>query len=52
LEGIWWSSPFSDLGAFLLTGIWLWREIRQLNKTQDLVENNPQSLNFSLLLPF
>lgn len=40
LEGIWWSAPFSDLGAFLLTGAWLWHEIRQLNKTIKLHESN------------
>ena len=32
LEGVWWSAPYSDLGAFILTGIWLAFEIRQLNK--------------------
>lgn len=33
LEGVWWSSPFSDLGAFILTGIWLAFELRHLNKS-------------------
>ena len=33
LEGVWWSAPFSDLGAFVLTGAWLWYEMKQLNKT-------------------
>ncbi|HZK43744.1 MAG TPA: MATE family efflux transporter [Syntrophomonadaceae bacterium] len=32
LDGIWWAGAFSDIGAFLLTGIWLWYEIRQINK--------------------
>lgn len=32
LEGVWWSAPLSDLGAFILTGTWLLLEIRQLNK--------------------
>lgn len=32
LEGVWWSAPFSDIGAFILTGAWLWYEIQQLNK--------------------
>lgn len=36
LEGIWWSAPLSDLGAFVLTGVWLWVEIRQLSKTHKL----------------
>ncbi len=40
LEGVWWSAPFSDLGAFLLTGIWLWVEINQLNKTRDLAKES------------
>ncbi len=39
LEGAWWSAPLSDISSFLLTGIWLWHEIRQLNKTKQL----PQS---------
>lgn len=32
LEGAWLSGPLSDLGAFILTGIWLWVEIKRLNK--------------------
>ncbi len=32
LDGVWWSAPFSDLGAFLLTGTWLLLEIEQLKK--------------------
>ena len=32
LEGIWWSAPFSDLGAFILTGGWLWVEFKRLDK--------------------
>ncbi|NLC33155.1 MAG: MATE family efflux transporter [Clostridiales bacterium] len=39
LEGVWWSAPFSDLGAFVLTGLWLWAEIKQLNKTRDMVKS-------------
>lgn len=42
LEGIWWSAPFSDLGAFVLTGIWLWYEIRNLEKMHKTM---PQSAN-------
>lgn len=34
LEGVWWSAPFSDLGAFILTGLWLWHEIKQLGKVE------------------
>lgn len=34
LDGIWWSGPFSDLGAFILTGVWLGFEIRHLNKSE------------------
>lgn len=42
LAGVWWSSPASDIGAFVLTGIWLWVEIRQLNKTNNLaVQKQP-----------
>lgn len=35
LEGIWWSSPLSDIAAFILTGIWLWIEIRHLSKSEE-----------------
>jgi len=36
LEGVWWSGPFSDLGAFILTGLWLWVEIKRLNKDSSI----------------
>lgn len=36
LVGVWWSVPLSDLSAFVLTGIWLWMEMRQLNKIKNL----------------
>lgn len=39
LEGIWWSGPLSDLGAFILTGIWLWFEIRALNRIKDVSDS-------------
>lgn len=32
LEGVWYSGPLSDLGAFVITSLWLWFEIRQLSK--------------------
>lgn len=32
LEGVWLSAPFSDLGAFILTGIWLMVEFKNLNR--------------------
>lgn len=32
LEGVWWSAPFSDLGAFIFTGIWVLYELRNLRK--------------------
>lgn len=35
LEGVWWSAPFSDLGAFFLTGGWLWREIKHLSLAES-----------------
>ena len=35
LEGIWWSAPLSDIGAFILTGVWLWFEIRALDKAHE-----------------
>lgn len=39
LEGVWWSAPVSDVGAFIITGIWLWFEIKNLNRTNDVQEN-------------
>jgi putative MATE family efflux protein len=44
LDGIWWAVAFSDLGAFLLTGAWLWSERRHLNKIETLPRNELQSL--------
>lgn len=38
LEGVWWSAPLSDLGAFILTGGWLLFEIRELNRAARPVE--------------
>jgi putative MATE family efflux protein len=38
LEGVWWSAPLSDLGAFILTGAWLFIEIKRVSKTPDLVK--------------
>ena len=35
IEGVWWSGPLSDIGAFILTGIWLLIEIKQLDKIND-----------------
>ncbi len=32
LEGVWWSAPFSDIGAFILTSVWLLFEIKSLEK--------------------
>lgn len=34
IEGVWWSGPFSDLGAFIFTGIWLLIEINRLKKSE------------------
>lgn len=45
LEGVWWSAPFSDLGAFALTSIWLWYEVKQLNKSKAIYENKLQHSN-------
>ena len=36
LEGVWWSAPISDLGAFLLTGVLLAFEMRHLTKSHKL----------------
>lgn len=44
LEGIWWSAPFSDLGAFVVTGLWLWAEVKDLNKSKSLMENDPEQI--------
>lgn len=45
LEGIWWSSPTSDIAAFVVTGIWLWVEIIHLSKTEELYNKNPQEIS-------
>ncbi|HZK02374.1 MAG TPA: MATE family efflux transporter [Anaerovoracaceae bacterium] len=34
LDGIWRAAAISDVGAFVLTGIWLWYEINRLNKAE------------------
>ena len=36
LEGVWWSAPLSDLGAFVLTGAWLLVEMRGIKKEKKL----------------
>ena len=36
LEGVWWSAPVSDIGAFILTSVWLWFEIKTLDKTNEI----------------
>lgn len=45
LDGVWWSAPFSDLGAFILTGIWLWIEIKQLTKTEELEQSHTEEFS-------
>lgn len=45
LEGVWWSAPFSDLGAFILTAVWLGLEIKQVNKTHNLNTKNAQEIS-------
>ena len=32
IEGVWWSAPLADVGAFIVTGIWLLFEIKNLNE--------------------
>ena len=45
LEGIWWSSPISDIAAFAVTGIWLLVEIRYLNTSEALHnKKNPKEI--------
>ncbi len=34
LDGIWLAAPFSDLGSALIAGIWLYYELRHLDKRQ------------------
>lgn len=41
LEGVWWSAPLSDLGAFLFTGAWLLKEIRSLKEAELAQEEIP-----------
>lgn len=49
LEGVWWSAPLSDIGAFLLTGIWLWVEIKTLSKNESSYVNNNEQINTKAL---
>ena len=32
IDGVWWAAPIADVGAFIVTGIWLLFEIRNLNE--------------------
>lgn len=34
LEGIWWTAPVADLGSCILTGIWFFHELRNLDRKQ------------------
>lgn len=43
LDGVWWSSPLSDIGAFIVTGIWLWVEVRHLSRTSKTAKVQTQS---------
>lgn len=56
LEGVWWSAPLSDIGAFIITGVWLWYEMKQLNKTIALTQaktiEKPKSRNCRQVLKF
>lgn len=45
LEGVWWSAPLSDIGAFLLTGMWLWVEIKTLSKNEASYRNNKEQIS-------
>jgi putative MATE family efflux protein len=35
LDGAWWSAPVSDLAAFILTGVWLFIEVRKESQTEE-----------------
>lgn len=39
LEGVWLSSPLSMAGAALLTGVWQWFEMRDLNRKKQITES-------------
>ena len=41
LNGVWWSAPLSDIGAFILTGIWLLVEVKQLSKNPGQAKSVP-----------
>ena len=42
LNGIWWSTAYSDILAFFFTGAWLLLEIRNLNKEEQSTYNELQ----------
>lgn len=48
IEGVWWSGPLSDIGAFILTGVWLLVEIKQLDKNNEIYKNSPKKLDLNL----
>ncbi|NLV87205.1 MAG: MATE family efflux transporter [Clostridiales bacterium] len=35
LEGVWWSAPLSDLGAFIFTGVWLLVEMKDIGRIKN-----------------
>ncbi len=42
LNGIWWAGAISDVGAFLVTGLWLGYEMKYLSKAEKEYESIPQ----------
>ncbi len=43
LDGIWRAAALSDAGAFLLTGIWLWFEVKHLSRQGQTPKYAPES---------
>lgn len=43
IDGAWWSAPVSDIAAFILTGVWLFIEVRRYDeveqKSKDLYDS-------------
>lgn len=39
LDGAWWSAPISDIAAFILTGVWLFIEVRRYDEKEQEIED-------------
>ncbi len=45
LDGAWWSAPVSDLAAFILTGIWLYIEVRKYDEIEEEHDDSYETIS-------